>query len=199
MKASFTKRLGAYFIDILILLAVFALMAIILPENQNLMALNSEMSQIYEQALEGQLTFGKYFIRFTDVLKDIDQELVLYNIINSFFILIYFVILPYFQNGQTIGKKLFKIKIERQDNEKLMLNELLIRSFCIHGLIYMLVSLVNVFVLPPIAYFIVTSIFGFFQILLVIVSVFMIIYRKDKRGLQDIFSKTRVVDLKERV
>lgn len=199
MNASFIKRFGAYAMDLFILVVIFILIGAILPKNQNLEVLLLEMNQIYEEALEGSMTLGNYFVHFTDVVKDIDQELVLYNIINSFFILIYFVIFPYLKNGQTLGMKLFKIKIERQDKEKLMLNELLIRAFCIHGLIYMLVSLVTVFALPPIAYFIVSSIFGFFQILLVIISVFMIIYRKDKRGFEDICSKTHVINVKERV
>ena len=73
------------------------------------------------------------------------------------------------------------------------MNSLLIRNIVINGLGSLLTSLVCIFILPGKLYFIVTSIFGIIQILLVIISGFMVLYRKDKRGLQDIFSKTKVV------
>ena len=104
----------------------------------------------------------------------------------------YLVYLPN-KNGQTFGKKIMGIKIARKDKECLTLKSLLIRNIIINGLGSLLTSLVCIFILPGKLYFIVTSIFGIIQILLVIISGFMVLYRKDKRGLQDIFSKTRVV------
>ena len=39
------------------------------------------------------------------------------------------------------------------------------------------------------------SILSFIQLGLVITSVFMILYRKDKRGLQDILSETKIMEI----
>lgn len=194
MKASFKQRFIAYLIDLVIIALLFLVIGFILPKSNNMNVLQQEMNEINEQFLEHQMKFGTYFNRFIEVSYDIDKENVMYGVINAFLILGYFVVLPYFNDGRTIGKMVVSIKVQRKDKELLMLNDLLVRSFFVHGLTYMLVSLAMIYLLNPLFYFITTLIFGLLQIFLVITCVFMIIYRKDKRGLQDIFSKTNVVN-----
>lgn len=194
MKASFKQRFIAYLIDLVIIALLFLVIGFILPKSNNMNVLQQEMNEINEQFLEHQMKFETYFNRFIEVSYDIDKANVMYGVINAFLILGYFVVLPYFNDGRTIGKMVVSIKVQRKDKELLMLNDLLVRSFFVHGLTYMLVSLAMIYLLNPLFYFITTLIFGLLQIFLVITCVFMIIYRKDKRGLQDIFSKTNVVN-----
>ena len=197
MKAKFSKRLEAYFIDILILGLILMVIYVILPEGGNIQALNKEMSEIINLVLDHEITFSTFFERFTTVIHDLDTERAIYHVFNAFLIITYFIIVPYFQNGQTIGMKIVKIKVERLDHGLIALNDLLIRSLIIHGLGSMMISLACIYVLSGTSYFIVTSIFSFIQILLVILCIFMILYRKDNRGLQDILSKTKVVTVKK--
>jgi glucose uptake protein GlcU len=68
------------------------------------------------------------------------------------------------------------------------------RSMVVNGLLYLLFSLVAVFVFSDIIYFAIEIILGIIQTFLLITSVFMVIYRKDDKGLQDLLAKTRVVD-----
>ena len=184
MKASFKRRLGAYLIDIILLGMVLMIVYTILPEGQNIHALNQEIS------------FGTYLYRYANVIHDLDTERALYSVINAFLIIGYFIAIPYFQDGQTLGKKLFNIKVKRNDGELIALNDLLLRSLIIHGLGYMMVSLACIYILPAMPYFIVTTIFGFIQIFLVILCLLMVLYRKDKRGLHDMIAKTSVVVVK---
>ena len=197
MKAKFSKRLEAYFIDILILGLILMVIYAILPEGGNIQALNKEMSEIINLVLDHEITFSTFFERFTTVIHDLDTERAIYHVFNAFLIIAYFIIVPYFQNGQTIGMKIVKIKVERLDHGLIALNDLLIRSLIIHGLGSMMISLACIYVLSGTSYFVVTSIFSFIQILLVILCIFMILYRKDNRGLQDILSKTKVVTVKK--
>jgi uncharacterized RDD family membrane protein YckC len=53
-----------------------------------------------------------------------------------------------------------------------------------------------VYLLPSKTYFVIISITGFIQLTLVIISTFMVLYRKDKRGLHDLLGKTKVVTIK---
>lgn len=194
MKASFKQRLLAYLIDMCIMGFFFFLFYQIFKEGNNILVLKQELNEVNELFMEHQINFKTYFVRYASVIHDLDKERVMYSMMNAFFVLFYFVGVPYFFDGQTIGKKLLKIKIERKDKELLMLNDLMIRSFFVHGLLYLVLSLALIYILPSISYFIITLILGLFQISLVIISAFMVIYRKDKRGLQDIFSKTNVVN-----
>lgn len=196
MKASFKKRLAAYLIDMILIGMVLMIVYTILPEGRNIHALNQEMNEINELALNKEINLGTYLNRFAIIIHDLDTERAIYNVINAFLIIGYFVAIPYFQDGQTLGKQVFNIKVKRNDNELIGLNDLLVRSLMIHGLGYMMISLACVYILPPIPYFLITTIFGFIQILLVILCLLMVLYRKDRRGLHDMVAKTSVVTVK---
>ena len=67
------------------------------------------------------------------------------------------------------------------------------RSIIDIGLLYSLITVFLVQIVDYKTYFFTLVIFGIIQFLLVIISIFMILYRRDKRGLQDIFSRSNVV------
>lgn len=191
---NYKKRLLAYTIDILILGVIIAIVGYIIPESLNIRVLNNELSNINEMFLNHTINIAIYLKRYAIVLHSIDIERAIYGIINSFFIILYFVIYPYFKNGSTFGQSVVKIKVVGEDNELPTLNNLLWRNIIINGLGYMLISLALLYVVPSLSYFIIVSILGFLQLMVVIISIFMVIYRKDKQGLQDIYSNTFVVE-----
>ncbi|NLL44664.1 MAG: RDD family protein [Mollicutes bacterium] len=194
MKASFMRRFSAYVIDIMIVGALILLFNhFIIPENNNISVLNQELNDLNERIIQKEITFSSYVIHLSEIIHNLDEERIMTYIINAILIITYFAIIPYFKDGKTLGNYIVGIRIIREDREYLSLNNLLIRNMIINGLGYLLTSLVFVYLLPSFSYFIVVSIFGVIQIILVIVSVFMVIYRRDKRGLQDILSKTRVI------
>ena len=84
---------------------------------------------------------------------------------------------------------LMRLKYESKD-QSYSVDDLLVRSMITCGLLYLLASLVLIYVLPSIAYFLTNIIFAIIQISLVVISFFMVLYRKDHRGLQDLWSRT---------
>ena len=192
-KANFGKRFTAYMIDVLLLWLTLFAVKLIIPTSELYINTDKALTLISENFVVGKISLSTFLSGYADLIRITDKEQLFLSLANVIFILIYFCGIPYFFDGQTIGKKLMGIKIARKDNECLTLNSLLIRNIIINGLGSLLVSLVCIFILPGKLYFIVTSIFGIIQILLVIISGFMVLYRKDKRGLQDIFSGTKVV------
>lgn len=193
MKANYIKRFSAYLIDIMVIGAIILLINYFIPESNNISVLNQEFNNLNETILKKEITFSSYIMHFAEIMHDLDKEKVMTYIINAVLIISYFVIIPYFKDGKTLGNYIVGIRIVREDREYLSLNNLLIRNIIINGLGYLLTSLVCVYILPSFSYFMVVSIFGFIQLILVIMSVFMVIYRRDKRGLQDILSKTKVI------
>ena len=118
----------------------------------------------------------------------------MYSVINAVMIFIYFIFIPYFFDGKTVGKKILKIKTVRNDKECLSLKNLVIKNMIDTGLMYMLFSLMLIYILPGYSYFIFVIALSILQISLIVASICMIIKRKDKRGLNDILSGTKVVN-----
>lgn len=194
MKAEGLKnRALAYFIDMLLFIIVILICTTFLKSNQNVAVLNLELDTINELALNHEISINTYLNRYADIMHNLDQEKVMINLINCIFIMGYFVMLPYFFEGRTLGKKILGLKVKRRDGELLMLSDLIIRNLIINGLGFMLISLCILYIAPSMIYFIIATLLGILQILLVIVSVFMVIYRKDNRGLHDVLSETMVV------
>ena len=190
------KRLSAYIIDIMFLGMILLVVNYFIPESRNIHILNNELSMINEMFIKHNIGITTYFNRYALIIHDLDILKAIYAIINSFFIILYFVIYPYLKDGSTFGQRVLKIKVVNEQEEAPSLNQLLWRNIIINGLGYMLISLALLYVVPSIAYFIIISILGFIQFMVVITSLFMVIYRKDKLGLQDIYSKTFVVENK---
>ena len=193
MSAKLGKRLSAYIIDIILVSLIFSILTAFIPESSNVTTLNNEIGKTSENFLNGAITTKEYFNQTIILSHSLDRELFLSNLFNFVLMIGYFVILPYYYNGQTIGKKILKIRIAKDDN-KLSINDLLIRGIIVNQFAYTLISLSSVFLINDSIYFGLITILGFIQFLLVIISIFMIIYRKDKKALQDIISNTRVIE-----
>lgn len=193
-KASFGKRILAYLIDIILVMVVVVLLETLLPRNNNIDILNKEFNDTTDRYFNKQIDFSIYFNQVALIFKDLDEARIMYSVINAILIFIYFIFVPYFFDGKTIGKKILKIKTVRNDKECLSLKNLVIKNMIDTGLMYMLFSLALIYILPSMSYFIFTLVLSILQISLMTISVCMIIKRKDKRGLNDILSGTKVIE-----
>ena len=192
MNVNFLKRFLAYLIDIILVGTIMGIISAIFT-TKNATVLSNQFLELNEQVINTKLDFGIYYSRVADITLSLDRENFMINIINCVIIILYFVVLPLYTNGQTLGKKIFKIKIVREDKEDLTANELIIRNIVVNGLLNTFLAFCLVFLLSGFEYFTITSILGFIQFVLVVVSACMIIFRKDKKGLHDIITKTKVV------
>lgn len=192
MNVNFLKRFLAYLIDIILVGTIMGIISAIFT-TKNATVLSNQFLELNEQVINTKLDFGIYYSRVADITLSLDRENFMINIINCVIIILYFVVLPLYKNGQTLGKKIFKIKIVREDKEDLTANELIIRNIVVNGLLNTFLAFCLVFLLSGFEYFTITSIIGFIQFVLVVVSACMIIFRKDKKGLHDIITKTKVV------
>ena len=97
-----------------------------------------------------------------------------YGLIFAIILLIYYAVIPLVFDGQTLGKKIFKLKIVRDDGSKINYRIMFYRE-CI-GRIFINVTSLGI---------------------TVIASVIIMALRDDKKNLLDILAKTKVIDLYE--
>lgn len=189
--ANFKTRLIAYIVDALIISIVVMLISSIFP-NSNYKKLNDELDKVTENYTNKEIDFSTYVYNYADINQDMMKESLYTNLIQGFLIVGYFIILPVCNNGQTLGKKLFKIKIV-SDKGELDYNQLIIRTLIVDGLGYLILSMALLYILPSFAYFITTSILSLVETLVTIISVGMIIKNDNHKGIHDILSGTKVI------
>lgn len=191
-NAAFTRRLVAYMIDFIFISAILMILAYFMPRSANFHFLTQDMNELTEQAMNNEITFEAYSKQFAENLIEIDRASVVYNALSFIILVIYYVIIPVFTK-RTLGKRIMKIKIEHSKGKKLTILNTFTRSIIDIGLLYSLITVYLVQMVDYKTYFFTLIIFGIIQFLLVIISIFMILYRRDKRGLQDILSRSNVV------
>lgn len=191
-KASLLRRILAFLIDFALITIIVVAISSLLPKNNNIDVLNREFNDTVSN-MEN-VSFSVSFNQMALIYKDLDQARIMYSVINAVMIFIYFIFIPYFFDGKTVGKKILKIKTVRNDKECLSLKNLVIKNMIDTGLMYMLFSLTLIYILPGYSYFIFVIALSILQISLIVASICMIIKRKDKRGLNDILSGTKVVN-----
>lgn len=182
------KRVLAYIIDIAIVVGFLSVVFSFLPTNIDKIHL-VDLNQKY---INDEIEFNQYFEQYTVLNHNIAKDTFGFNIFSLIVTIFYFIIIPYLNNGATLGKKIFKIKVKRNDRKKLEIADLASRSVLIDGVGYLMFLLIFVYILPSNAYFWIENILGFAQIMVVIISGFMVLYKKNELGLHDILTKTKV-------
>ena len=183
------KRFFAYLIDMLIIFIIICLIKQFLPVNKYEIELNNLNEVYFEQKIE----INEYFNEVQTITHNIDKTNLGINIINTILIVVSFVIIPFISKGQTIGQKLLKIKIAKDD---IKLEDYVGRAVIINGLGYMFFMFIILYLTNDSIYFILINLLGFFQILVVIINCFMVLYNKNKCGIADSFTKTRIEEIK---
>jgi uncharacterized RDD family membrane protein YckC len=182
-----SRRFCAYIIDIIVVLIICSLLNMIIPIKE-VSSLNHELNNYSEQVLNHEIGIREYISNYIRVSYDIDRLNIVCNALSIMILIIYFMIIPILNGGKTLGLKLLKLKISGD----ISFNNLFKRNIITIGILYLILNVILIHVLNYKYYFICISILSFIQFILVIVSTFMIIYRKDKKGLQDLISNTYI-------
>lgn len=191
----FKKRLLAYLIDNILLGAILALVMLIVPVSTNQINLANELETIEDKFVKEEITVEEYINQAIEINYQLAKERAWYPIINIAFILIYFVIIPFYKDGATFGKRKCGIKVVSNDGN-LTMNQLIIRNFIVNGLLQMLLTMVCLYILPSVSYFYAELILSLFQFILIVVTGAYMIKRSDSKGIQDILTNTKVVEVK---
>ena len=194
MKVIFKKRLFAYLIDFVLLTTIVTIINCVLPTTTKQVEINKELDSLQQNLLDGEIDNKQYFDGYKKLLPELDKSNMAINVCNLVFILGYFIIIPVVNNGQTLGKKILKIKIEKIDGN-LTIRDMVIRNFITTSLLQLMISSTLVYIVNNDIYYNLSIFVSLLQILLVIITSVMIIYRKDEKGVQDLITGTQVIEV----
>lgn len=182
------KRFLSYVIDMLIVFIFVIFINSILPNEYDY-----KIKDLNQQLLEDNIDNEIYFTNYKHLLHEHDKEDLVLNISTTILLISFFVLVPYYF-GQTIGQKIFKIKIVKDD--ELKLEDLIGRSVIINGIGYMLFIFIILYITSDNLYFILINLLGFLQFIVVIISAFMVSYSYEHLSIADKFTNTRIEEIK---
>lgn len=186
----FRKRALAYIIDFIIL-GIFVSITLLFT-NVDTSSVESEMSNLAEMLLSKNINISTYLKNYGKLFYKYDIIQFITNLLNFLYIIILYIIVPGFTEGQTIGKKIMKIRVVNEDDTCVSIINLINRALLVDFLGYLLITLIIINFISGFPYFIIATILGILQFLLVIISGFMILYNKKQKGIHDILTKTKI-------
>ena len=193
IKAMFSQRVLAFLIDLFILSIITSLITMFIPINDTATKLYEEQNRVLEGYVEGTVPMEEYVNQMIDLGYDISKQTVIISIVSIVISLLYYVVYPCYNNGQTFGKKLMKIKIKKTNDKELSMNDLLIRSMINNSVLVSIINVILVLFLSKDLYLSTSSLVSFIQYLVLIISLIMIAFTKNAQGLHDKVCKTEVV------
>lgn len=155
---------------------------------------SEKTNKILSDLENGDVTVEQYKSQIYELNYEIQKSNIKINIVNVTLYIGYFIVFGYLNKGQTIGKKLFKIKIVDNDNKCPKGWQMIVRSLFIYNIISILYNVITINFLSINSFNVSYTAIGYAESLFVFISFFMIIYKKDGKGLHDIIAKTKVID-----
>lgn len=192
MKARFVKRLGAFIIDTMILSVIFSL--ITMGFNTDSSNINKELTIILEQYENSEITIEEYSDKVTNLNYELQKSSIVVNTVNVILYVGYFIVFGYLNKGQTLGKKICKIKVVNKDNDRPSIWNMIIRSLFIYGISTLLFNIIFINILNNKIFTYGYTIITYIETIFMIICFFMILYKKDGKGLHDLMAKTYVIE-----
>lgn len=138
-------------------------------------------------------------LKYQDIDTNYSYKLLKYSwiptIVNLMCIMLYFIVIQFYFGGQTLGKKILKLKIVSNNDKKLNIVNFLIRSLVVNELFINILNVIFLFVLSKGNYLVYNKIIYVVTYILEMVILFTIVFDKHNRGLHDYISNTKVVEL----
>lgn len=196
---NFLKRVFAYFLDLLIVGVVLGtLTTFFVPQSKNSKKLSLEQENITSSFFDKELGAKEFANRSIEIGYDQAKEEIPVVIIDIAGMLLYFVVFQAYNKGQTIGKKLVKLKVVGNSGKELGLNDYLKRVLIAPPIFCDLLDLILLMFVQKNIYLTSNIVLTVLKNLLLLITGIMVIYRKDNRGLHDLIADTKVIELKEK-
>ena len=164
-----------------------------------------ELEKIYDDKKIDEEEYEDLILNLNDNYINIDlnysYKLLKYSIIptvvNLMCILIYFVVIQFYFNGQTLGKKIMKLRIVSNNTKDLNVFNFFIRSLIVNEVFINIISVIMLMILSKNNYIAYNKIIYVITYILEMAILFTMVFDKNNRGLHDYVSNTRVIEDKK--
>ena len=191
-KALFLQRLLAFLIDLFIVTMLASIIAGPFLNNKKIESLNNKSVKLVEKYNKKKINLNEYIAEYTNITYDLARETGPTTIIELLLGIVFYIIIPLYNDGKSIGKMVMKIKIKSNDGE-LTANQLIFRSFIANSMLINIISLILLIFTSRSVYFYCLGLFLIIQYVITFISVFMIMFTKCGLTIHDKLVNTKVV------
>ena len=202
------RRISAFLIDMFLVVLIATLFSGIKymnPLMDNYEEAYSEYSTIYKEASSDLLkstSFSdlyKFAKKIGKAIYKLDLTTSLTNVYYLVFYFLYFVVFAYFTEGQTIGKRMFKLRVVGDDGKKVKFSSLFLRGLISGNTLFMGVNIMVAvellcLLLPQNEIYIYATAFASMISYIIEIIALVLLFSKSHRSLDDYLGKTKVVD-----
>ena len=192
-KALFVQRFIAFLLDIFILSSIASLISYPFLDAKSIDKLNKNSSEVIEKYTTGEIDMDTYVDEVKGISYQLSQKQGVVSLVTLFLAVLYFIVYQYYNNGQTIGKKLMKIKVVSSTDKEITMNSFIFRSLIVNSTLVDMISLAIVIFGNETAYFYGVAICGIIKYTLLLICGFMVMWSKSGLGLHDRIAHTTVV------
>lgn len=192
-KALFIQRFAAFILDVFIVSMIASMIAYPFLDLDSIEKLNQSSTQIVEDYVSQKIDVNEYTSESISVSYEMARKQGILSLITIFLNILYFVVFQVKNDGQTIGKKLLRIKVSSTDSKGLTMNQMIFRSLIINSILIDMVSFCILLFTNEMAYFYGAGILSMIQFIIIAVSGFMIMFNEKRQGIHDLIAHTDVV------
>ena len=192
-KALFVQRFIAFLLDIFILSSIASQISYPFLDAKSIDKLNKNSSEVIEKYTTGEIDMDTYVDEFNGISYQLSQKQGVVSLVTLFLAVLYFIVYQYYNNGQTIGKKLMKIKVVSSTDKEITMNSFIFRSLIVNSILVDMISFAIVIFGNETAYFYGVAICGIIKYTLLLICGFMVMWSKSGLGLHDRIAHTTVV------
>lgn len=192
--AKFFKRILAFIIDTIIVTLAAALLSTPFVNVENSTELRKELNEVAQKYIDQEIDVQTYYKQIVDLNYEIVRTEGTTSLITVLVTILYFIVFQFYNKGQTLGKKLLKIKVINASGDRLTINNIGLRALLINTIVFDMLLLFMAFVFDKNSFSYSSTIIEITEYSFVIASIIMIIVRKDGRGLHDLLGNTQVVE-----
>lgn len=192
-NALFFQRLFAFIIDVIIISILSSLLSYPFYDSSSVQKLNDNSNEIMQKYIDQEINIKTYVSESIDISYEMARKNGVVSLISLFLSVLYFICFQFYKNGQTIGKNIMKIKVVSNDDQSLNINNYIFRSLIIDSIFVDMIVLCFVIFANREVYFYGVGMIEFIQYMVILISAFMVMFRKDSRGLHDLVANTKVI------
>lgn len=189
------KRLIAYILDMLIIYIISSLIFMIVFRNDY--QKYTEATEDYINSITNIAKETKDRNKMVDNVNEISYNYIKLGTTQTIFVItteiIYFIFIQFFLNGQTLGKKLLKIKIVPLEGEKLEAGLFVLREIVLLVIPIRVIDLIALLTTGMNTYLKINNLTSNLNSIISILIIGTILFRQDERGIHDLISKTKVI------